>query len=60
MTWTSFDLYLAVVNKDVYIGLKLTINFNVFSNLHFFVGFYCNLVAKIKLLDLATPPLVQV
>jgi hypothetical protein len=48
MTWTSFDLYLAFVNKDVCIMLELIINFSVFSNLHFVVGVYCNLVVGIE------------
>jgi hypothetical protein len=48
MTWTSLDLYLAFVNKDVCIMLELIINFNVFSNLHFVVGLYCNLVVGIE------------
>jgi hypothetical protein len=48
MTSTSLDLYLAFVNKDVCIMLELIINFNVFSNLHFVVGVYCNLVVGIE------------
>jgi hypothetical protein len=48
MTWTSFDLYLTFINKDVCILLELIINFNVYSNLHFVVGIYCNLVVGIK------------
>jgi hypothetical protein len=56
MTWTSLDLYLAFVNLDVCIMLDLIINSNIFSNLHFVVGVYCNLVVGIELTNFDNTP----